>query len=145
MESKGSWPSSQQSLSSVTQLQSTNHSISGALPICDLPHHFRSNMWSTVPFSFQYVIYCVIFIPICDLPCHFRSNMWSTATFSFQYVICRVIFVPICDISCHFHSNMWSTAPFSFQYVIYRAIFVPICDLPLTTPHTASDVPPATP
>jgi hypothetical protein len=32
-----------------------------------------------------------------------------------------------------------------FQYVIYRAIFVPICDLPLTTPHTTSDVPPATP
>jgi hypothetical protein len=32
-----------------------------------------------------------------------------------------------------------------FQYVIYHAIFVPICDLPLATPHTASDVPPATP
>ena len=31
-----------------------------------------------------------------------------------------------------------------FQYVIYRAIFFPICDLPLATPHTASDVPPAT-
>jgi hypothetical protein len=32
-----------------------------------------------------------------------------------------------------------------FQYVIYHAIFVPICDLPLATPHTASDVLPATP
>jgi len=32
-----------------------------------------------------------------------------------------------------------------FQYVIYRTIFIQICDLPLATPHTASDVPPATP
>ena len=48
------------------------------VPICDLPRHFRSNMWSTASFSFQYVIYRAIFIPICDLR-HFRSNMWSTS------------------------------------------------------------------
>ena len=38
------------------------------VPICDLPRHFRSNMWSTASFSFQYVIYRAIFVPICDLP-----------------------------------------------------------------------------
>jgi len=27
------------------------------VPICDLPRHFHSNMWSTAPFSLQYVIY----------------------------------------------------------------------------------------
>ena len=43
------------------------------------------------------------------------------------------------------HTLLHKVTGVLFQYVIYRAIFIPICDLPLATPHTTNDVPPATP